>query len=93
MRGSRKQLGATHLVDLLAGNPEHPAFLAILDKTVDAAAMFVRDNEAAAADGCTPLSAHGIHVLGWPFRRRHLGQSETWHQRKRCTSDCERLAP
>jgi hypothetical protein len=53
---------ATQLVDLLAGNPGLPAFLSILDTTVDAAAMSVRDNDAAAADGRTPPSAQGAHV-------------------------------
>jgi hypothetical protein len=69
-------LGATQLVDLLAGNPGHPAFLTILDTTVDAAAMSMRDNDAAAADVRTQMSAQGAQVPEWPFRQRHLGQSE-----------------
>jgi hypothetical protein len=92
MPGSQKQLGATQLVDLLAGNPGHLAFLAILEKTVDAAATSVRHNHAAAADGRALPSTYGVHVLGRTFCRRHLGRSETWRQRERCTSDCERLA-
>jgi hypothetical protein len=87
------QVGATQLVDLLAGNPGNRSFLAILDTKADAAAMSVRENDAAAADGCTPPSALGVNVLGWPFRQRHLAQSETWRQRQRCPSDFERLAP
>jgi hypothetical protein len=38
--------GTTQLLDLLVTNPGHPAFLAILDSTVDAAAMPVRDYDA-----------------------------------------------
>jgi hypothetical protein len=90
---SASHWGATQPVDLFAGNPGHPAFLAILDTTVDAAAMSVRDNDAAAADCRTPPSAHGVHVPECPFRQRHLGQSEAWRQRERCPSDSERLAP
>jgi hypothetical protein len=62
MRGWRKPLGVTQLVDLLARNPGHPAFLAFLDTTVDAAAMSVRDNDAAAADGRTPPSVLRVSV-------------------------------
>jgi hypothetical protein len=58
----RIKLGATQLVELLAGNPGHPTFLAILDTTIDAAAMSVRENDAE-ADGRTPPSAQGVHVL------------------------------
>jgi hypothetical protein len=57
------KLGATQLVELLAGNPGHPTFLAILDTTIDAAAMSVLENAAAEADGRTPPSAQGVHVL------------------------------
>jgi hypothetical protein len=69
MSGYLKLLGALRLVDLLAGNSRHPALLAISDMIVDAAALSVRDNDAAAADGRAPPSAHGVHVLGWPFRQ------------------------
>jgi hypothetical protein len=80
-------------MDLLAGNPGHPAFLAILYTTVDAAAMSVRDNDAAAADELTPPSADGVHVPEWPFRQRHQGQSEVRRQCERCPSEGKRLAP
>jgi hypothetical protein len=93
MSGYLKLLGALRLVDLLAGNSRHPALLAISDMIVDAAALSVRDNDAAAADGRALPSTYGVHVLGRTFCRRHLGRSETWRQRERCTSDCERLAP
>jgi hypothetical protein len=78
---------------LVAENPGHPAFLSILDTTVDATAMSLRDKVAAAAGGRTPPSPHSVHVPEWPFRRRHLGQSETWRQRECFSSDLERLAP
>jgi hypothetical protein len=86
-------LGATQLVDLLAGNPGHPAFLTILDTTVDAAAMSMRDNDAAAADVRTQMSAQGAQVPEWPFRQRHLGQSEARRQRERCPSYRALLPP
>jgi hypothetical protein len=78
---------------LVAENPGHPAFLPILDPTVDAAALSLRDKVAAAAGGRTPPSPHGVHVPEWPFRRWHLGQSETWRQRECRSSELERLAP
>jgi hypothetical protein len=62
MRSCRKPLGATQLVDLLARNPGHTAILAILDATVYAAAISVQDNDAAAADGRTPPSTHGVRI-------------------------------
>jgi hypothetical protein len=62
MRRFRKPLGGTQLVDLLAGNPGHPSFLAFLETTVDAAAMSVRYNDAAAAGGRPPPSANGVHI-------------------------------
>jgi hypothetical protein len=92
MRGSRKSKGAAQLVDLLAGNPGHPESLAILSTKVDRTAMSMEESDGAAADGRIP-SDHGVHVPGWPFRQRYLGQSEAWRQRERFPSDRERLAP
>jgi hypothetical protein len=56
MRGSRKTFGTPQLVDLLAGNPGHPALLAILETIVDAAALSLRDNDALTTR--RPAAAH-----------------------------------
>jgi hypothetical protein len=54
--------------------------------------MSMGESDGAAADGRIP-SDYGVHFPGWPFRQRHLGQSEACRQRERFPSDRERLAP
>jgi hypothetical protein len=56
MRGPRKPLAATQLVDFLAGNPGQPALLTILDASP---AMSVRDSDALA----TPPAGAGTSVV------------------------------
>jgi hypothetical protein len=56
MRGPRKPLSATRLVEFLAGNPGQPALLTILDASP---AMSVRDNDALA----TPPAGAGTSVV------------------------------